>query len=141
MLDLADWVTRLQSQTDLKKVGLAADLEAARRDLKQMPAAFILLGRETVQRNEELDEVGQLVDVEVIVAIAIDNAGAKTGARNIDQLKTIREQIDARLLGWQPSTAEDKVEYDGGRLLGFSNQILWWADSYATQYLKQTPGA
>lgn len=138
MLDLADWVTRLQSQTDLKKVGLAADLEAARRGLKQMPAAFILLGRETVQRNEALTEVGQLVDVEVIVAIAVDNAGARTGARNIDQLKTIRQQIDTRLLGWQPTTAEDVIEYDGGRLLGFSDQILWWSDSYATQYLKQT---
>jgi len=137
MLDLTPWVTRLQSQTDLKKVGLAVDLEAARRNLKQMPAAFVIYGREQVARNDDLSDVTQLIYAQVMVIIAVENAGASTGARNLADLKTISDQIDDRLLDWQPADADDPVEYAGGNLLGFGDQILWWGNNYATQYIKQ----
>lgn len=139
MLDLDIWQARLESQNDLKKIGQAVDIDATRRDLKAMPAAYLVPGRDTPVRNDLLDaEVGQLITAEVLVIFAVENAGAKTGARNVSQLNTLRQQVLNRLLGWQPGDADDAIEYAGGRLLGFENQVLWWGDTYATQYLIQT---
>jgi len=138
MLNLTLWQTKLDiANTDLKKVGLAADLIAAKKELKQAPAAFLIIGTEKAGANSLMGAVDQTVTVNVGVAIAVKNAGAKTGAKNIDQLKVIRDQIDAVLLGWQPDDANEQVEYVSGRLLGFSNQVLWWMDFYQTTYTKR----
>lgn len=138
MLDLTLWETKLQdASTDLKKIGRASGLAQAQQELKQDPAAFFIPGTEKAGENRFGNAVDQTVTVAVGVVIGIKNAGAKTGAKNIDELKTIRAQIDNALLGWQPADANDQIEYVSGRLLGFNDQVLWWMDFYQTTYTKR----
>lgn len=139
MLDLTLWEDRLKTaQTDLKKIGSAADLPAARDNLKQDPALYFVLGSERAGANPYSNAVHQQISVEVLVFIAVRHAGAATGKQHIDQLNSLRGQIDAALLGWQPDDTADPVEYVSGRLMGFKDNIMWWGDIYRTTYDKRS---
>lgn len=137
MLDMTLWQTRLEDgSTGFKQIGTVFDFAVAQKQLKRAPGAFILLGRETPDQNDELDEVDQLVTAEVGIIIATRHDGDASGARNIDQLNLLRGQVDGLMLGWQPEGTLDPVEFGGGSPLGFANQVLWWMDIYRTQYIK-----
>lgn len=135
MLDLTLWQDRLNSaQTDLKKVGLAASIPEARKNLKQDPAAFFIPVSDRAGANAFGNAVHQTVTIQIGVLIAIKHAGAITGKKNIDELTVIRKQIDSVLLAWEPADATDMVIYSGGRLIGFNDQVLWYQDIYQTTY-------
>ena len=138
MHNLTLWQAQLEAaSTDLKKIGLSANLAQAQKELKQDPAAFVFPGPDKAGPNTLVNAVSQSVSATVSIVIAIKHAGAKTGGKNIDELNVVRQQINDALLGWQPADADDQVEYANGRLIGFNNQVLWWIDNYQTTYTRR----
>lgn len=139
MLDLSLWVGQLNgAQTSLKKIGQAVDIPAARKDLKQEPAAFIIPGTDKGGTNGlSGGAVQQEIATTVGVLIAVKNAGGNAGNKHVDELRMVRMQIDGALLGWQPPDACYEVEYVSGRLIGFNDKVLWWMDFYKTAYNKR----
>ncbi|MBN4063470.1 hypothetical protein JYT79_01680, partial [Cardiobacterium sp. AH-315-I02] len=72
MLNLTLWQTKLDiANTDLKKVGLAADLIAAKKELKQASAAVLLNGERTLRAF-----LTQLSNPLIILVNIVDNPAA-----------------------------------------------------------------
>ena len=137
-MDITLWVQRIESAKDkLRFVGTAADLAIARKELRQHPAAFVLPGREQAQPNDLMNDVYQTVQVEVGVVLAVRHAGSVIGSAHVDALNGLRSEVRSALLGWIPDDGNQQVEFVDGRLLDFDKRVLWWMDSYRSEYAIQ----
>jgi len=130
---------RLLAPATFKKVGGAADLGAALRELKQEPAAFVIPQQDAPQANALSNAVSQLTRQRFGVVIAISNLRDASGEKAQTELAPIREALFNQLIGWAPDADRDPVNYAGGRLLRLSDRVLWWQDNFDTwYYLRKT---
>lgn len=134
-LSLDPIVARIKAQVAaFKKVGIAADLAAAARELKQEPAAFVIPVQDRAQRNALENGVSQRVLSRFGVVLAVSNLRDASGERAQTELAPIRDALLAALLGWPPDAERDPCEYGGGRLLRLSDRVLWWQDNFDTAF-------
>lgn len=133
---LAPIATRLQSQVSaLKKVGMAAEFDAARKDARPVPpAAFVLPLRETAGRNELENAISQRVGVQFAVVYCTQNLRDSRGGQANEDIDAVRAAGKTALLGWQPDADHDPCEYVGGELLGLQGPLVWWQDVFATAF-------
>lgn len=134
--DVSPVIRRLRERVaPLKACGGAADLDRARSSLTTAPAAFVLPARDMPSASPFMDGVvSQEVPTEFAVVLAVKNVADATGAAALDALTPVRQAVGAALLGWLPEGAELSCEYAGGEMVDFVNGVLWWTDSYRTQY-------
>lgn len=132
---LEDWITRLEGQVaELRQVGGAADLAVAAVQLRAMPAAFVAPLAERADPNEMVNALSQRVEQTIAVVLAVTNKADATGRAAAGELETLRASVRTALLNWLPPGAERPVEYVGGRLSAFDEQVLFWQDEYLTDF-------
>lgn len=136
-MNVAPVVDRLRDRCPaLKLVGGAAQFERAAQALAALPAAFVIVAKETARPNEHMAQiVQQQVAATFAVLIATRNLADGEGAAALETLEPVRESIRAALLAWPPFADADGCEYQMGELQLFANGTLWWADYYTTSYL------
>lgn len=139
-------ITRLGSlvPATLKKVGGAVDVPAteeavARLAKEKLPAAYILPLADRAGANVTGTEiVEQMVECRYGVLLAISNLRDPRGEQAQADLRAVRQAIMDALLGWAPAADYDPCEYAQGRLMQFSDQVLWWQDDYLTRLLQRS---
>lgn len=133
-MNLGSIAERIRDQCSLfKLVGGAAAFDRAREGLTTLPAAFVLPAEESAQPSPFMDGfVQQHVDVAFSVALAVRNLADATGAAALDELQPARDPLFDALLAWTPAGCDQHCEFKSGRLLAFTNGVLWWVDVFAT---------
>ncbi len=135
---IAPIVNQVATVAALKRVSGSASFAAAQVDTIVTPCAYVLPLADTANPNRMLSgAVEQRVSERFGVVLAITNARDARGARANDDLEAIRAAVITALLGWQPASGYDPVEYGGGRMLALTNYILWWQLEFATAYFER----
>lgn len=136
-MNLDPIVDRLESQVSaLKLVGSAANFANAALKLAVFPAAFVLPATESAERNPFMDQaVEQTVSMQFGVAFAVRDLKTSDGSAAHDALEPVRSPVRDALLGWKPPDAEAGIEFVGGQLIEFENGVMWWVDTYRTEYM------
>ena len=97
------------------------DLDAIRAE----PALWLHLSKETAAASPMNCGIHQRV--EVIFSLIIAAADATT-------LDTLRAIGQSAFINWQPSGADEPVQYAGGEMGDLRGDLLWWEDRYITAY-------
>lgn len=140
IFDPAWIITRLQAEvTELRRVAGSAEFAAAAEDLKQTPTAFVIPASEKpAASGSGTLVVSQYNTVRFYVAVAVQNLRDSRGDKAQGDLIALRTAIMTALHGWQPDTSFDPIEYGGGNLVRFNNQVLWWQDNFFTAHLMRS---
>lgn len=135
-MDLTPIIVRLKEQlAGFVLVGAAADLDIAIGTLTTPPAAFVLPLEDTAQPNDRLGVHHQLVTQRFAVVLVLSNLRDATGAAAAAELAVRRRALRDALAGWMPDAATgEPVNFTGGRLLQFEDQLLWWRDEWSLVY-------
>jgi hypothetical protein len=135
-LSLDPVITRIKLlvPATFKKVGGAADLGAALRELKQEPAAFVIQQADAPQANTLANGVSQFTRQRFAVLIGISNLRDASGEKAQTELAPIRDTLFTQLIGWAPDADRDPCTYAGGRIIRLSDRVLWWQDNFDTAY-------
>ena len=121
------------------KVSGAANLAVAQEDLKNPPAAFVIPLADVGRPN---DLLGLSVEQHVIerfgVILAVRNLRDIRGDAVNAELESVRHQTISTLLGFQPATGYDPIQYGGGRILTLEVSTLWWQLEFITGYYQRS---
>jgi len=132
-LDLTHWVARLVDQVgDLKKVGLAGDLQKAQNILRAVPAAWVMPGPENVAATEASPQRRYRMRCQVDIVIAMRHYGDTVGGKATDELRDLRASIGDTLIGWQPPDALVAVIPKGGQPLSMASNAMWYRERFET---------
>lgn len=134
LLDLEWIIARLETEVPtLKLVGGAVDLASASASLKQTPSAFVIPSSERASGNSTgTMVVSQNNITRFAVVSAVRNLRDPRGGKAQGDLRSVRTNILTALHGWQPDADFDPIEYGGGKLMSFNNQVVWYWDELVT---------
>ncbi|MFM2056043.1 MAG: hypothetical protein RLY71_428 [Pseudomonadota bacterium] len=131
-MDLDPIITRLRAQlANVKSVGGAAELGAALDNTPAVPAVYVVPLAERALPPERLGPHQQQIDQTFGTLLVVANRRDATGAASLVDLKALRGQVRAALMGFVPVPAEgEPCAYVGGRLLKWDDGRLWWSDEW-----------
>lgn len=132
-MDLSSILARLKTQlTELKSVGVSADLDAAIEGVVAMPAAFVLPLAEGGTDMGMLSSTDEKVAQAFGVVHCLSNRRDAQGAAALDDLRDHRLNLRTALVGWVPDDATgEPVTFTAGRLLRLDGDgRLWWIDEF-----------
>ena len=142
-LDLDLVIARLDTLTSdgtLRMVGGALDIPSAEEEVKQIPAAFVVPGRENGSGQRPVTSARQLVVESFNVVHVVSNRRGDKGVAARSELRTLRGHTRGLLVGWSPDSEEfDTFMWERGGLLSLSQLQLWWVDAYRTEYYVAGP--
>lgn len=126
-------------KAEFRKVATAANFAAARDDLKQVPAAYVLPMNDTAAPNAlGGGAVLQQVKERFGVALAVSNLRDASGVAAQVEFERLRRLVIDALLGFVPGAGYEPVEYAGGSLLAIDASVLWWQLSFTTGYIERS---
>ena len=97
------------------------------------PAAYVLVTSETADRNPLIGAHSQIVTTRFAVEIMVTNSTSPaTGGEAQADLETVREEIKAALMGWQPTPEHAPCEFTSGQMVEFAGNLAIWRDTYTT---------
>ena len=138
-LDLDPWIRRIRDNvSDLKGVDGAAELAAVKDLSQRAPYAWVIPVAEDAGNNVLLNAVSQRVVERVGVVVAVRNRRDARGHTAHNVLRYIRREIKNTLIGWLPDPDQDEVVFSRGRLIDFSDRVIWWQDEYQWAYDERT---
>lgn len=109
-----------------------------------VPAAYVVPLDDNPGERMSLNDVRQPLLESFAVIVAISNATDERGQSAVYAAHdTVRAQLWAALLGWQPDGLEDQsiyrgIEYQGGNLLELDRSRLWYQYDFGA-YREITP--
>ena len=126
---------RLKAEvSELKEVKGALDFGAIKKNAIIFPAAFVFLAGDSGKDNNlAVGAFRQEITSDLSVVLAVRAANDRTGEKTSDELEELRSLVRAALVGWEPGSGFDPVALKRGRLLGFSNSVAFWEDTYRTR--------
>ena len=135
-LDLDLWITRIDDNVDdlHGRVSGAAELAAVRESAQTTPAAWVIPVADDAGGNVLLNAVSQRVTERIGIVFAVRNVRDKRGATAHNALRAIRRAVKNTLIGWLPDPDEAAVVFSRGRLIDFSDRVIWWQDEYLWAY-------
>lgn len=144
VLSLAPIVLALRQAAIYREVGDAAGLEAAARDLRNPPSAYVLPGREASQPSGFTSGVRRTVVTAqfLVISVARDiRPGA--GGPVLSELETIRSGLIATLSALQPAYADGPIEHSAGQLItgALPGGLLGWQDTFTLRFRRILTGA
>jgi hypothetical protein len=120
-----------------RKVAGAADFAAGKEDLRVWPTGYVIPLGDQAQPNTLLGySASQYVVERFAVILAVDNKRDVRGDAVNAALETIRAATILNLLGFQPATDYDPIQYGGGRLLELDVSTMWWQLEFITGYFE-----
>jgi len=124
-----------------RQVAGAAEYARLRPEALPLPACWIVRAADKVSHaGERAEEVRLVFDV----VIAITNARTHAQGDTDDELLRYRQAVKTLLLGWEIEPDVRPIQWDGGRVLEYTDGDQYWADRYAfdaviTNYLPDPP--
>lgn len=136
----ADIKARLLDQGVFSTVLGAAQL-AAVADRRQFAngTAYVLLSSAKPAGNLLINAVEQRLTESYSIVFWVAVAGDATGDAVVDQVETLREQVQAALLGWSPDGVRSPMLYAGGQLSHFESGAVLWEESFSTESYLRNP--
>jgi len=129
---------RIKAQvTAFKEVEGASDLQNITANRLGDPGCYVFEESVSVSQSTLISKTMQQVTLIFAVVIVLKNVKDARGSDAADVSHGLQNSIRTALLGWQPHTAADPLEYSGGALVSFANGFFIWRDSYKTiQYIR-----
>lgn len=124
-----------------RQVAGAAEYARLRPEALPLPACWIVRAADKVSHaGERAEEVRLAFDV----VMAITNARTHAQGDTDDELLRYRQAVKTLLLGWEMEPDVRPIQWEGGRVLEYTDADLYWADRYAfdaviTNYLPDPP--
>lgn len=90
------------------------------------PTAFVIPLDDNPQESTSQNSVRQLLTDSFAVIVAISNTADERGQTGAHTVHTLRSELWAALLGWQPDPRYNGINYEGGSLLALDRARLWY---------------
>lgn len=121
---------RLKDISQLERIGGALSLAGINKQGKT-PAAFVV--PEGERASTELETIGattqkNLISFKVVLVFKAKNS--KSGIEVEDEIELIRNELKAKLVGWQPATEFEEIKFTKGDLVSLGNGFVVWADEF-----------
>lgn len=116
------------SEVWFKQVAGAA--EYAQLDVQNLPLPNCWVIR-AADKVTHAGERAEDVDMSFDIVIAIENARDHRPGETDDMLLKYRQAVKKLLLGWEIEPDVNPIQFDGGRVLQYTNGDLFWADKYS----------
>lgn len=101
-----------------------------------MPAAFLL--EPAVSKHGDPVNASTLITQELFyefgVLTMVQNYAGAAGKLQSQDAETLRAQLWAALIGWQPIEGGRSVEYVSGALVSFDDQVFFYLDTFGLRY-------
>ena len=138
MLELAPVITKLTTEVPaLARISGAAELDRVLDSVTALPAAYLLPGAEGPDGQNHPNVARQIIEERLTVVLAVRNVSDSQGAAALDDLREIINEVRKALIGWRPTdeTPPDRTPlvWVGGDPVGFTDQVLLWAEHYSTR--------
>jgi hypothetical protein len=133
-----EMVTRLKAECGdtfklIERVAQMADIKVLPT---AMPALYVYVVEEAAKENERVNEVYQRVEADIACMIITSNVGDPKGGRASSDVEILKKVIDDTLIGWQPASAAEAIEYVGGRLARANAGAVWWEHTLGAAFYK-----
>lgn len=123
---------------EFRKVATAANFVAARDDLKNPPAAYVLPLNDAAGANQlGGGAILQSVRERFGVALAVSNLRDASGVAAQAEFERLRRLVIDKLLGFVPGDGYEPCEYGGGNILMLAPDVLWWQLTFTTGYTER----
>lgn len=123
---------------EFRKVAGAANFAAARDDLKNPPAAYVVPLSDSAKPNAlSCGGIEQHVTERFGVVLAVSNLRDTKGEAAQAEFERLRSLVIGALLGFVPGEGYDPVQYGGGRVLQIDASVLWWQLEFVTGYYER----
>lgn len=140
MIDLDDIQARLTATAapPLKLVASVASSPAAQgqaRGVPQSPAAFVLLTSEDADPSRYATGAhAQRTRSRFGVLQAVRELSDAKGGAGMTTLQTVRTAVIGALIGWQPESVDEPIDFVRGQLVDLQDGVLWWLDEFGTSF-------
>lgn len=135
MIALAPVIAALKaSGTPFRFVGGALDLVTAGDHLKVFPAAYALPMADSAAPSTAatVAAVDQTMSERFAVMYAVRNVRAGAGDKAQEELRAAVEWARAQVAGMDVGADYDLVEFEGGEMNSFADEIAIWNDRFIT---------
>lgn len=109
---------------------VAGAAEYAQLDVENLPLPNCWVIR-AADKVTHAGERAEDVDMSFDVVIAIENVRMHRPGETDDMLLKYRLAVKKLLLGWEIEPDVSPIQFDGGRVLQYTNGDLFWADKYS----------
>lgn len=135
-LDIQPWVDRLKSNISaLRHVGRAASLYRLNDNLRQTPAVYIMPGKDNPGKiSDTTATIDQQLTAVVDVYVVVQNRRDSVGEKSLDDLRALRKEVMAQLIGWSAPGAFDAVHYGGGNFVEMNDTALIWREQFTAPW-------
>lgn len=127
-------VLKLKEISELKEVTGAVNLKTVMTNQDNLPGAYVLETHMQTSENQYANGLLQTGSIGFAVVLSIENIKDDFGADSSDKMTALRGLVLDKLLGFAPTDAVGdtsvQLEYGGGRVIGFENDILVWQENY-----------
>ena len=116
---------RTYCTTFQNRVGGAADWNVIpEASALAVPCAYVIPLDDNPGEQQSKNGYRQAVRDGFAVILRVSNTGDERGQAAQSSVDALRAEVFAALLGWQPSSAYDAIEYEGGNLLQMNRAVL-----------------
>jgi hypothetical protein len=115
-----------------RQVGGVAEYASIHPEALPLPACWV------VRNAEKSDHAGlnaENLTIAFDVIIAIENVQSHTPGDTDEALLVYRKAVKDLLLGWEIEPDVRPMNFDGGRVIEYTDGDLYWADRYSFQAL------
>lgn len=140
LLPIVDQIKAIETGgvAEFRKVATAANFAAARDELKNPPAAYVLPMADRASANQlGGGAILQPVKEQFGVALAVSNLRDASGVAAQAEFERLRRLVIDKLLGFVPGTDYEPCEYGGGGILMLAPDVLWWQLVFTTGYMER----
>lgn len=92
-----------------------------------LPIAFVYATKESGTADGLIGQTTQHLHKLFSVIIAAKNADDSS-----EFIEDVRDQIEHALIGYQPDSKHQPIEFVGGEIVNVTSSIVWWKDTYKT---------
>lgn len=139
---VADIIARLlESPTEFRIVEGVADFSAIETRKPPTPAAFVLVPEEAASENTRATgPILQRIETDIDVIIVDENLTSARMGEAAGDLETLKAFVRSRLIGFEPTSSAEPMEFVSGKLLKARSGTVWHADTYAlSTYFEEQP--
>lgn len=111
-----------------RQVAGAAEYASMRPEALPLPACWIV---RNADKSRHAGERAEQVTLSFDVVIAIENARSHEPGDTDDLLLQYRLAVKNLLLGWEIAPDVRPLNFDGGRVIEYTDGDLYWADRYS----------
>jgi hypothetical protein len=111
-----------------RKVAGAAECASIRPEALPLPAAWVVRSED---KSRHAGDRAENVTLAFDVVIAIENAREHEAGETDDLLLKYRQAVKDLLLGWEIEPDVRPMNFEGGRVIEYTDRDLCWADRYS----------